>query len=131
MKVLRERRGGLAVSRFNLRRVEVQAAWALNCALLALLPLGVAAWQLVTRYDPEMRGVRYGSRSWLLPAMLVCLGVGIALSFVATLLGYNSADHRRNDRPGRSWAGFFVGVAGATIGIIALIAFWLLKIAVV
>lgn len=120
----------MAGSRFNLRRVEVQAAWALKLAVLALLPLGVAAWQLVIRYDPEMRGVRYGARSWLLPAMLVCLGAAVALSFIGALLGYNSADHRRNDRPGRSWAGFFVGVAGATIGIIALIAFWLLKIAV-
>ncbi|MCG3129529.1 MAG: hypothetical protein FLDDKLPJ_00262 [Phycisphaerae bacterium] len=121
----------MAGSRFNLRRVEVQAAWALNCALLALLPLGLAAWQLVARYDPEMRGVRYGSRSWLLPGMMACLGAAITLSLVAALLGYSSADHRRNDRPGRSWAGFFVGAAGATIGIIALIAFWLLKIAVV
>jgi hypothetical protein len=70
----------------------------------------------------------YGSQGIFVPALLAALGLSVALGAPGFLLGLNSAGRRRNETPGRSWIGFFVGGAVLTINAILLLAFYMLKL---
>ena len=119
------------MARWNLRRYDVQANLGMALSLIAAAPIALAAIRVATRYDADMRAIPYGSGSLLVPAMLASLGIGLLLSVVGMALGFNSAGQRRNDKPARSWLGFFIGAAAFTTGLIVGVAFWMLKVAVV
>ena len=49
-------------------------------------------------------------------------------AFVGFVLGWNSAGQRRNDKPMRSWVGFFVGGGVVTLDVVLMLAFYLLRL---
>jgi len=118
------------MSRLNLRRFDVQARVSAALSLLAAAPMLAAGWAAWRRYDPELRAIRYGSGSWLMPALLGCAALGVIAGGLGMFLGASSAGQRRNDRQGLSWIGFFVGAIAVTGSMVVAVAFYLLKIAV-
>ncbi len=117
------------LARGSLRRYDVQAQYAFVLAIVSVLPLSaaaIAAWQ---RYDPDLSQIVYGASSYFAPAFLGCILLSILCGALACLLGFSSAGQRRNDKPKRSWLGFFVGSAAVTFGLILLIAFYMLRLA--
>lgn len=111
----------------GLRRFEVQAGVALTLALVSLLPFLAAAWLVASRYHADLRLIIYGADGRFVPALLVCLLASMVPAGCALLLGWNSAGQRRNDKPARSWVGFFVGGGVLTFDVILLLAFVMLR----
>ena len=110
------------MARFSLSRYETQARFGLLIALVALLCLlGQVGVTLNVHkgfegLDREQWIIRYGHARKL--GVYAATAVTIAAAVIAVGFGYNSAGQRRNDRPGMSWAAFFIGasvVCGAVI----------------
>ncbi len=111
----------------KLRRFDVQAKTAFALALISVCPCVAGAYLLVRNYHHELGQVVYRGDSYFFPAFLVCLIASLAPSAIAFLLGLSSAGQRRNDRPTRSWIGFFVGGLIATVDLVLLLAFLMLR----
>ncbi|MFQ5413715.1 MAG: hypothetical protein ACE5E6_04570 [Phycisphaerae bacterium] len=114
------------MARRSLRRYDVQARYAVILSAASAVPLLVAVALVVRNFEWDIRQVRYGHSLWL-PLFLACVGVAILGGGVACLLGFNSADRRRNDKPRQSWIGFFLGGAVVCLGVILTIAWYMLK----
>lgn len=112
----------------RLRRYDVQARWAAILALLSILPLTVAAVLAWRRYDVDLRQIIYGAHGRFLPVFFGCVAVSMVPGALGFLLGWASAGQRRNDKPVRSWVGFFVGGGVLTFDVILVIAFYLLRL---
>ena len=112
----------------SLRRSDVQANYALVLALLSLVPFLAAAGLLLRNFRRDVQQIVYGSEGRFLPWFLGCLAFAVAPSALAFVFGWSSSGHRRNNRPGRSWFGFFVGGAVFTLCIIMAIAFVMLRL---
>lgn len=111
----------------SLRKYEVQATYAARLAIVSAIPLVIGLWLTSRNYRSELGQILYGSKKYLLmhhASLLVALGV----SFLALVLGWNSAGQRRNDRQGQSWTGFFVGGTVFTASLILMIAFYMLRL---
>lgn len=117
------------MSKISLRRFDVQASVGLALSAAALFLAGAATYAVWTRYNPEMRAIPYGSRSWLLPGMLACVSASLILAFAGTALGASSAGQRRNERQGRSWLAFLLGLLSVVMALLSGYAFWTLKVA--
>lgn len=111
----------------HLRRYDVQATYACILALISVVPLGGASLLAWRNYVPELGQILYVSGTPYLPAFLGSLCASGLCSMVAFILGWNSAGQRRNDKPTRSWLGFFIGGGVLTCNLILLIAFWMLR----
>lgn len=112
----------------SLRRSDVQAKYAFVLALVSLVPFLGAAGLLLRNFRRDVGQIVYGSEGQFLPMLLGCLAFAAAPSALAFVFGWSSSGHRRNDRPGRSWFGFFVGGAVFTLCIIMALAFVMLRL---
>ncbi len=111
-----------------MRRYDVQATCGMAAALVSVVPaLGGVALS-IRNYDATLGQIVYGSSGLFLPAFLGCVAASALPAAVGFVLGWNSAGQRRNDKPGRSWVGFFVGGLVLTLDVILLIAFWMLRL---
>lgn len=110
----------------SLRRVDVQARWALWLSIASALPCVVVAALLLRNWNAELQQIIYGNQAYML-AILGGTGLTLVLSFFGAALGYNSAGQRRNEKQKQSWLGFFLGALMLALGIITFAAFWLLK----
>lgn len=112
----------------RLRRYDVQATWACALALLSVPPALVAVVIALRNYQHELGQIVYGAKGMFLPVFAAALLLSLIPGSVGMLLGISSAGQRRNEKPGRSWIGFFVGGSVLTLDIILMIAFWLLRL---
>ena len=112
----------------QLRRYEVQASYSLRLGVLAVFPFLGAAYLAYSRYDSVLAQIIYGSRGKFVPAFAGCVLLSLAAAGLAFILGVNSAGQRRNDKSARSWAGFFLGGSIATLDLILMIAFYMLRL---
>ena len=112
----------------NLRRYDVQAGYALVCALASVVPLLGALGLVLRNYESNIRQIVYGAQGNFLPMFLGCILVSLLPAALGFFLGWSSAGQRRNDRPIRSWIAFFVGGSVLTFNLILLIAFYLLRL---
>ncbi len=116
------------MSRFSsLRRFDVQARFAAAAALSSILPMAAAVTIAMRNYNDALRQIVYKQNSYAM-ALLACLAVSATLGIVASILGFNSADQRVNDKPRLSWMGFFVGGGVVALDIVILIAFVMLRL---
>lgn len=111
----------------SLRRYDVQATFAFVLGVISVAPLAVAVWLTLRNYQSELGQILYGSRSYLLVHHGSLVGAMVP-SFLAILLGWNSAGQRRNEKQSSSWIGFFVGGTVLTVAIIVLIGFYMLRL---
>ncbi len=121
-------KGGTKVMLDKLRRFDVQATCAGVLSVLAVPPFLAAATLEIQRYNADLGQIVYGSRGLFLPVFLACVLISMALAAVGLLLGWNSAGQRRNDKPMRSWLGFFVGAGVLTFDVVLMIAFYMLRL---
>ncbi len=112
----------------SLRRYDVQANYALLLSLVSLLPFVGAVLLAFRNYQPGLGQITYGPKGLFLPAYLGCILLSAAPGAVGFLLGWSSAGQRRNDKPRRSWIGFFVGGTVLTMNLILLITFWMIRL---
>jgi len=112
----------------SLRRVEVQAKVSLIFSLVSLVPLAAGAFQMARHYRSSLRAIQFDKDGLFMPALILCCLATMLLGAVGVALGANSAGERRNDQQRKSWAGFFLGVATASLGLILLAAFWMYKL---
>ena len=111
----------------SLRRYDVQATCAYVLSIFSVLPLIGGAYLAWRNYHPDVGQIIYQSKAYVL-ALVVCILVSMAAGGLGCLFGFNSAGQRRNEKPGRSWVGFFVGGGVLTFDIILLIAFLMLRL---
>jgi len=119
---------GSFMRRFDsLRRFDVQARYAAAMALGSILPMVAAVTIVMRNYNGDLRQIVYRQNTYVV-ALLACLGVSAFLGIVASILGFNSADQRVNDKPKLSWLGFFLGVGVVTLDVLILVAFVMLRL---
>lgn len=107
----------------SLRRFEVQATCALFLALSSLLPLVMAAYLAIKRFDAQYDAIVYNLDGPFRLVYFACLVVALAGGGAAAVLGVNSAGQRRNDRGRQSWVGFFLGGTVVTASLVLVVAF--------
>ena len=112
----------------KLRRYDVQAGWSIVLSILSIIPLVCALMFTWQRYDPVLGRIIYGSAGKFVPVLLVSVLASMFPSALGFVLGLSSAGQRRNDKPGRSWFGFFIGGTVLTLNLILLIAFYMLRL---
>ena len=112
----------------HLRRYDVQARYALVSSLASLLPFLAALWLAASRYDRDLHQIVYGAHGRFVLVFIGCVLVSMVPGSIGFVLGWSSAGQRRNDKPVRSWIGFFVGGAVVTFNAILLVAFYLLRL---
>jgi hypothetical protein len=76
----------------------------------------------------DLRHIIYSSEGFFLPVFIVCVLASMGTAALALVLGMSSAGQRRNDRPVRSWVGFFVGGGVLTFDLILTIALLMLRL---
>lgn len=110
------------------RQSETQARYAYTCAILSAIPCAAAAALAWRNYDPVLGQIRYGaSGNWLVAFAAAALA-GMALGAIGFALGWSSLLRPRNERPGRSWIGFFLGGTVLTVCLILLLAFYMIRL---
>lgn len=112
----------------SIRRYDVQATYSVALALAALLPCLAAVGLALRNYQSDLGQIVYGSKGYFLPLFAGSTLISLLLAGVAFVLGWNSAGQRRNDKPRRSWIGFFLGGTVASMDVILLIAFYMLRL---
>ncbi len=112
----------------HLRRYDVQASYASVLSILSIVPFIGAALLAHRNYEHELGQIVYGAKGVFLPLFLGCVAVSMVPSAVGFFLGWNSAGQRRNEKPARSWVGFFIGGVVLTLDLILLIAFWMIRL---
>jgi len=112
----------------SLRRYDVQAKYACTLSLLSIAPFICAVAVAYRNYDHDLGQIIYGSKGFLLPAFGGCVLLSMVPGAIGFVLGWSSAGQHRNDKPARSWIGFFVGGAILTFNLILLIAFLMLRL---
>lgn len=112
----------------RLKRYDVQADVSMVLAVLSAVPFLAAAALVLRNYDNNLVQITYGEGSRFVPALLLCLLLSMAPSFLGFVLGWNSAGQRRNERSNRSWIGFFLGGLVLTLDFMLMLAFWKLRL---
>lgn len=110
----------------SLRRYDVQARYGCALSIFSALPLLAGACLIWRNYDSLLGQIIYQSRLYT-PVLAACLLVSMAAGGLGCVFGFSSAGQRRNDKPVRSWVGFFVGGGVLTFDVILLIAFQMLR----
>ena len=112
----------------SLRRFDVQARYAVILSFISVVPFLGAAGLVWRNYDRELGQIVYGAQGRFLPTFVGCVLLSMLPGALGFLFGWSSAGQRRNDKPARSWVGFFLGGTVLTLDIIMLIAFYLLRL---
>ncbi len=112
----------------SLRRYDVQAKYSVILSVLAILPLLAAVAACFRNYVSEIGAIQYGKGSPFMLIVLACIGLAGLLSGLGLLLGFNSAEQRRNDANAKSWLGFFIGTLGVCLTIIVFAGFYFLRL---
>ena len=112
----------------RLRRFDVQANYACVLSLVAIVPSVGAVILMLRNWRLDVRQIIYDPESMYAPALFACLLSSMALAALGFIFGWSSAGQRRNDRPARSWIGFFVGGTILTLNLIQLVAFVMLRL---
>lgn len=112
----------------SLRRFEVQARVSVVLAVISVFPLVIAAALVYRNYHSELGQIVYGAEGRFVPLFLGMVLCSLIPAFLGFVLGWNSAGQRRNDKPMRSWVGFFVGGGVVTLDIILMLAFYVLRL---
>ncbi len=112
----------------HLRRYDVQADYACVLSLISVVPFLGGVALVLRNYHHELGQIIYGSKGLYLPVFLGCLFFSTVPSAIGFLLGWNSAGQRRNNKPRRSWIGFFLGGSILTLELILFIAFYMLRL---
>lgn len=112
----------------SLRRFDVQATYAGALSFLSAGPALLAGVLLIQRYNSELAQIIYGSKGMFVPVFLGCIVISLLLAAVGCVLGWNSADQRRNDKSRRSWFAFFTCGSVMTVDVILAMAFWMLRL---
>lgn len=112
----------------SLRRFEVQARVSVILAVVSVVPLVIAAALVYRNYHAELRQIIYGAEGRFVPLFLGMVLCSLLPAFLGFVLGWNSAGQRRNDKPMRSWVGFFVGGGVVTLDIVLMWAFYVLRL---
>lgn len=112
----------------KLRRYDVQAGWSMALSAVSIIPLVCALMFTWQRYDPVLGRIIYGSEGKFVPVLLASVMASMLPSALGFVLGLSSAGQRRNDKPWRSWFGFFIGGTVMTVNLILLIAFFMLRL---
>ncbi len=113
---------------WHLRRYDVQASYSCVLSLVSIVPLLGALALALRNYRHDLGQIIYGDKSLFLPVFAGCLLLSLVPGALGFLLGWSSAGQRRNDKPKRSWIGFFLGGGVLTLDLIMLIAFWMLRL---
>ena len=112
----------------KLRRFDVQARFAAVFAAVSVIPAAGSIVLAIRNFERELGKIVYGQEGYFVSALLGCVIASILPAGVAFVLGLSSLGKRRNDAPGRSWIGFFVGGSVLTANFIVVIAFWMLRL---
>ncbi|MHC4696488.1 MAG: hypothetical protein ACYTFA_07095 [Planctomycetota bacterium] len=112
----------------RLRRYDVQAKYACTLSFVSIAPFFAAMWLVQRNVHWDLRQIIYSSDGLFQPAFVVCILASMAPAALAVILGWSSAGQRRNDRPARSWIGFFLGGSILTFDMILAIAFFMLRL---
>lgn len=112
----------------HLRRYDVQASYSCVLSLVSIVPFLGALALALRNYRHDLGQIIYGDKSLFLPVFAGCLLLSLVPGALGFLLGWSSAGQRRNDKPKRSWIGFFIGGGVLTLDLIMLIAFWMLRL---
>ena len=112
----------------RLRRFDVQANYACVLSLLSVVPSAGAAVLITRNWHWNLRQIIYNPESMYALALFACLLSSMALAMLGFFLGWNSAGQRRNDRPARSWIGFFLGGTILTLDAVMFVAFMMLRL---
>ena len=100
----------------------------MTCAFISTAPFAVATWLAIRNYDPDLRQIVYAAKGHFEPAFIAAIVGSIIPGMLGLVFGWNSAGKRRNDKPARSWIGFFVGGGVMTMDLVLLIAFFMLRL---
>lgn len=111
------------MAKFSLRRHDVQAQVAMVLSLAAIPCLLAMMFFVLRPLDVNQRIIPYNAKGMRPIAVYVSALAALSLSAAGFGFGLNSVGQRRNDKPGRSWIGFFVGAAGITLTVILLLLF--------
>ena len=111
----------------KLRRFDVQARVACVLALVSVLPCAAAVVLLMRNYHHELGQIVYSAESSFVLVFFGCTLVSLVPASIGFFLGLSSAGQRRNDKPKRSWIGFFLGGLVTTFNLILLLAFLMLR----
>ncbi len=112
----------------QLRRYDVQANYAFALSLCSIIPLAGAVVLTLRNYDGQLGRIIYGAAGYYLPVFAACLLLSMLPGALGFALGLSSAGQRRNDKPTRSWIGFFLGGTVLTFDLILAIAFLMLRL---
>ena len=115
------------MARASLRRYDIQAVYALVLSLASVVPMLGGVVLFFRNFTFELAAIVYLQGSMFQPAYLGAAALAGLLSGIGFLMGWNSAGQRRNHRSSWSWTAFFVGGFVATITVILLLAFVLLR----
>jgi len=111
------------MARGSLRRYDIQASYGLVLGILSVVPLLAAVGLTMRNWDGTLRAIVYKATGPYKYAFLACIAAALLVAVIALLFGWSSAGQRRNPNQGRSWAGFFMGGAVASLCVILLYAF--------
>ena len=111
----------------SIRRYDIQASWGYALSVFSVLPLLGGAYLAWRNYDGMLGQIIYESKLYV-PLFVGCVLLSMVAGALGCLFGFSSAGQRRNDRPVRSWIGFFVGGGVLTFDVILLIAFLMLRL---
>ncbi len=112
----------------SMRRYDVQAKYAMFASIGAIV--GVAGlFVLISRnFHSLERAIVFSRTSMFAPAVFVVTAATLLLAATGTLMGFNSAGQKRNEKNKQSWIAFFIGIATASLTIILFGAFWAYKL---
>lgn len=112
----------------RLRRFDVQAQYSLVLSIASTLPCIAGLWLVVGNYEPQLQQIVYGANGRFVPAFAGSMLVSSLPAALAFVFGWSSAGQRRNDKPLRSWLGFFLGGAVLTLNSVMVLAFLMLRL---
>lgn len=112
----------------QLRRYDLQARWAAWLAGFSTLPFLAAAYLVISRYESVLGRIVYGAEGRFLPVFAASVLLSLAIAAAGAALGLSSAGQRRNDKSTLSWFGFFGGGLIATLDLVMLLAFYMLRL---
>lgn len=112
----------------QLRRYDQQARWSAWLAGGSILPFLAGAYLILSRYESVLGRIVYGAGGNFVAAFAVTVLVSLAIAAAGAMLGLSSAGQRRNDKSALSWFGFLLGGLIATLDLVLLLAFAMLRL---